>query len=438
MSWLDFFQNKTTQLQHSFGRGTNANLSPDEEELFNKSYAAFEKKDILNAYEFFFESLENFTNDVANQNISTTRSEGKLNFSIFQGTAEITGYITQEHLYAEAIVCKLSSTNVALKRYILDRNYQLTYAYYFIDDNHIKIKIYHDNITMTPQKIYFPLREIALNVDFDKEYIKNEFDSVVLEDTSHLQKIDKDELIIKHAFLQSTSEDVLEKINTLPTNDNSGMQAFLLLNIFYMIDYLLVPHFSMYQKMSKKVQDYFVDETTTIEAKNNDLRNYITKLQDMNLPTFSQNFYNAKYTFNPIEKTPKEDVDNFISESLLKIRWYKNNRYPLIIPTIYKYIVFYILYNYGLNPVIKSLLHTLVEIQNQQYFLDLGYTELYNESLNTFSKKVIVSRIEDIVEPHQTRFKSLEPFGEELNFSSLNEFSNSFYIQIQNLDFEEI
>jgi len=438
MGWLNFFQNNTTQLHHSFGRGINANLSPDEEELFNKSYTAFEKKDILNAYEFFFKSLENFTDDICNENISTSRNEEKLSFSIFQGTAEVTGYITQEHLYAEAILCKLSSTNVALKRYILDRNYQLTYAYYFIDNGYIKVKIYHDNITMTPQKIFFPLREIALNADFDKEYIKNEFDTVVLENTSHLETIDENELKVKHTFLQKTTQDVIEKINNLPTNDNSGKQAFLLLNTYYMIDYLLVPHFSIYQKMSKKVQDYFIDDSTTIEAKNNDLRNYIIKLQKIDFPTFSKNFYNAKYTFSPIEKTAKEDVDSFISESLLKIRWYKHNRYPLIIPTIYKYIAFYILYNYGLNPVVKSLLHTLVEIQNQQYFIDLGYTELYNESDNSFAKKTIIARIEDIIEPHQERFKSLEPFGEELNFSSLNEFSNSFYIQIQNLDFEEI
>ena len=64
MNWLNFFYNKTTQLRHSFGRGINASISPDEEELFNKSYEAFEKKDILKAYEYFFKSLENFSTDI--------------------------------------------------------------------------------------------------------------------------------------------------------------------------------------------------------------------------------------------------------------------------------------------------------------------------------------------------------------------------------------
>ena len=438
MNWFNFFDNTTTTLHHPFGRGINAKLSEDEEELFDKSYEAFENKDILKAYEYFFKSLENFTDEESNKNTQTNLTEDKLEFEIFQGSARVTGYVTQEHLYAEAIMTKTSSANVALKRHILDRNYQLTYAYYFMDEDYIKLKLYHDNITMNPQKIFFPLREIALNADFDKEYMKNEFAGIDLEDIEHLEKVDEDELQIKYDFMQETINEVDAKIDTLPSNDNAGMQAFFLLNTLYMLDYLLVPKYSIYQKSSKKIQDYFTEENITMEARNNELRIYINELKTMDFKEFSSNFYNAKYTFNPTDKALKEDIDNFISESLLKIRWYKNNRYKQIIPTIYKYISFYILYNYGLNPVIKELLHTLVEIQNPSFFTSLGYTELYNEEHESFSKKIIISRIDKIIEPHQTRYKLLEAFGEELNFSSLNEFSNSFYLQIQNLNFEEI
>ena len=438
MNWFNFFDDTTITLRHPFGRGINAKLSDDEEKLFENSYEAFENKDILKAYEYFFKSLENFTDEKSNQNTLTNLTDDKLEFEIFQGTARVTGYVTQEHLYAEAIMTKSSSANVALKRHILDRNYQLTYAYYFMDEDYIKLKLYHDNITMNPQKIFFPLREIALNADFDKEYMKNEFTEINLEDITHLEKVDENELQIKYDFMQETIKEVQTKIDNLPSNDNAGMQAFFLLNTLYMLDYLLVPKYSIYQKSSKKIQDYFTEENTTMEARNNELRIYINELKTMGFKEFSSNFYNAKYTFNPTDQVLKEDIDTFISESLLKIRWYKNNRYKQIIPTIYKYISFYILYNYGLNPVIKELLHTLVEIQNPSFFTSLGYTELYNEEHESFSKKIIISRIEKIIEPHQTRYKLLETFGEELNFSSLNEFSNSFYLQIQNLNFEEI
>jgi len=118
LNWLNFFETKTP-LRHSFGRCINAQLAPNEEELFNKSYEAFESKKILDAYEYFFKSLENFTFEKSNQNIITTREEKRLLFTIFQGSAKITGYITTEHLYAESTLCRNDASHVALKRYIL-------------------------------------------------------------------------------------------------------------------------------------------------------------------------------------------------------------------------------------------------------------------------------------------------------------------------------
>ncbi len=438
MSWLNFFETKTQQ-KHPFGRGINANISPQEEELFNKSYEAFENKDILNAYEYFFLSLENFTNKQSNQNILIDKQDPhKLKFTLFQGTAKIEGYVTSEFFYAEAIIIKKQDTHVALKRYVLERNYQLTYAYYFTDDTYVKLKLYHDNITMNPHKIFYPLRELALNADFDKEYLKFEFTHMALEDIEHLREVPKTELRIKYDFLHIWIDQLITKVETFPPNDNAGMQAFSYLNFLFKVDYLLVPKYEIYQKMSKKIQEYFSNETSTTEAKNEELREYIYELKSMSFENFQEKFYDAKYTFNPTEKTSIEEINNFINESIIKIRWYKNNRYNQIIPTMYKYIAFYLLYNYGLHPVTKELLHTLVEIQNPDFFKALGYHTLYDEKTNTFSKKTIISKIEETITPYQERFKSLEPFGNKLNFSSLNEFSNSFYIQLKHLNFEEV
>lgn len=437
MSWLNFFETKA-ELKHQFGRGVNANLSKDEEDLFNKSYEAFEAKDILSAYEYFFKSLENFAEGASNQNISFARDDDKLNFEMYQGSAKINGTITKENLYAEAILTKKSSANVALKRLILERNYQLTYTYYFSDEEHIKLKLSLDNITMSPQKVFFPLREIALNADFDKEYAKSEFPDIAIEDIGHLKSLDENELRIKYDFLHKWIDEITVKISTLPSNDNAGMQSFILLYLIFKMDYLIVPKYSIFQKSSKKVQEYFSDENLTVEAKNEELRNYINELGKIDFEEFKTNFYDAKYTFNPTEKASNEEIDIFITESLAKIRWYKNNRYNQIIPTMYKYIAMYLLYNYGLHPVTKALLHTLVEIQNPDFFKALGYNTLYDVENSTFAKRAIISKIDDIISPYQNRFKLLKPFGDKLNFTSLNEFNNSFYLQLKNLNYEEI
>jgi len=437
MSWLDFFQTTQT-LKHTFGRGINAAISPKEEELFLASSHSFENQEILKAYELFFESLINFTNGDANQNVTYKRVADHLEFTIYQGSAKTTGTITKEHLNAEVIIVKKELANVALKRYILERNYQLTYAYYFTDEQYIKLKLYHDNITMSPQKIFFPLREIALNADYDKEHITKEFPAINLEDISHITPLDSKEATIKYDFLQAWIEEAKEKITHLPSNDNASMQAFIFLHLLFKIDYLLVPRYSISQELSQKISDYFAQDSNSIEFKNEEIKEYIEKLQQIPFEEFEQNFYNADYTFNPIEKSSYDDIVNFINESLSKIRWYKNNRYNQIIPTIYKYIAFYTLYNYGLNPVLRDLIHILVEVHNPEFFEKLEYKTLYNTQTQTFSQKAILGKIETIITNYQSRYKALENFSKELNFSSLNEFSNSFYLQIQNLNFEEI
>lgn len=437
MSWLNFFQTKH-YLKHTFGRGVNASIPENEEDLFDTSYEAFEQKDILNGYELFFKSLVNYTNEESNKNITFERADKELNFSIYQGSAKITGTITKKHLYAQVIITKKQYADVALKRYLLERNYQFTYAYYFTNDNYIMLKLYLDNITMSPQKVFYPLRELALNADYDKEHIQSEFSNIQVEDINHIKKMDTEELKIKYQYLHEWIDELNLKVQSLPSNDNSSMQAFLYLKTLFAIDYLLVPKYKIYQKMSKTIIEYFSEENLTIEAKNEELRRYIESLEELSFDEFSLNFYNATYTFNPTERTSYEEVINFITESLTKIRWYKNNRYTQIIPTIYKYVALYALYNYGLYPALRELLHTLVEIQNPEFFEALEYTPLYDKEKQIFSKRAIVARIDDIISTHQAKYKSLESFSNELNFSSMNEFSNSFYLHLQDLNFEDI
>jgi hypothetical protein len=291
---------------------------------------------------------------------------------------------------------------------------------------------------MSPQKVFFPLRELALNADFDKEHMKSEFEGITLVDTQHIKPLDVAQLQIKYAYLQESITQTENKVLTLPSNDNASMQSFLYLNLLFSIDYLLVPKYTIYQKLSKTLLEYFSQQNTTIEAKNEELKHYVEKLKKISFEEFSENFYQAKYTFNPTEKSPFDEISSFINESLTKIRWYKNNRYTQIIPTIYKYIAFYTLYNFGFPPTARELMHLLVEVQNAEYFSKLGYTKLYDEEKNIFSKRNISARIEQIEQSDQNHTKELNNFADNLNWSSLNDFSNSFYLQLQNLNFEEI
>ena len=443
MSWLDFFQTTESPCKSKFGRGIGAKISPDEEELFNKSFQAFENKKILDAYEYFLKSLLNFTNGVDNKNIVLEKTDTQLTFEIYQGLARINGVISKESCYAEVNIAKTANASVALKRYILERNYQFTYINYFSDATDIKLKLYQDNIALSPQKIFFPLRELALNADFDKEHIQSEFKNTLLEDTAHIQKIDSfnaiqmRELEVKYKSLQEWIVELEEKVLTLPSNDNVGMHSFIYLNFLFKVDYLLAPKFTLYQELSKKVQEYFSNENSTIESKNEEIKQYITTLKKIQFEEFKECFYEAKYTFNPIEKSSYDDIVIFINESQKKIHWYTNNRYMQVIPTIYNYIALYSLYNYGMNPLLRELFHILIEVQNSNFFQEIACEPLYSKSKETFMKKVIIKRINTLVQLHTQKYKNLSFATQELNFTSMNAFCASYYALLKNLDFEE-
>ena len=436
MNWLDYFRPKP-HCTKSFGRGINADMAKNEEELFNKAYEAFEKKEIINAYEYFFQSLLNYKDGTSNQNIILIREAEKLRFIIYQGSARINGHTTDEKLYAEVTMVKKENANVALKRYVLERNYQFTYVNYCSDTNVIKLKINLDNITMTPQKAFYPIRELALNADYDKEHMLSEFGQNELEEITHIKKPEKSEMKVKYKYLHKWIDQLNDKIHTLPSDDNVGMQSFLYLNFLFQIDYLMVPKFKIYQNMTKKLQDYFGDEDTLPEVKNAELAKYILTLEKLSYEEFSENFYDAKYTFSQIEKSSYDEFVTFMEDSLIKLRWYKNNRHPQIIPTIYSYISLYSLYNYGLNPPARKLLHLYTTVIYTDFFKAIGCNGYYDPEKNKFQKSDIISEIHDIVSEYKHRYKLLKNFDDELDFSSLNDFSNSYFNALKKLNFHE-
>ena len=432
-----FFDHKELE-RYQFGRSINALINPKEPELFEASSEAFEQEKIIEAYRYFLLSLQNFNKETPNHNIVITEEPHSLHFELLQGSANIIGTVTEKSLEAECLIADARQTDVAVKRRLLERNYQLTYTRFYTVDNKIKFKIRLDNTTMTPQKVFFPLREIALNADYEKEYIASEFSEKALLDTRHIIAISEEEKQQKYRFMQKWIEECQEKIKRLPSDDNAGMIAFTYLTLLLQIDYLIVPKKKIGQKILRHITDYFSDDDKPVERKNSELQAYVTVLQETSYTAFAPQLYNTIVTFSPTERATHEEIVAFIDESLGKIRWYKNNRYSRVIMTIHCYIALYLLYNYGLHPSLRALLHLVVEVHYADYFKDLGYKPLYDPTAQNFEKRQIISRIEKAITPYQQQFKQLKPFGEKLGFSSLEQFSHDFYLQLKHLDYTEV
>lgn len=421
-----------------YGRGSHALPNPEEKELFERSGEALIEGDILKGFELFLSSLIRHDTLFPYPHLHIERAEGSLHFHLYQGYALIKGIVTPSTLEAHADIAMAAKLHVALKRRFLERDFQLTYCRFSEASGVIRLSIKLDNATITPQKIFYPLREIALNADFEKEFIAGEFNESILLDTDHLEKLSPTELKNNYGFMQQWINETKQSLIGLLSNDNTGMVSFSYLTLLLQIDYLLLPHKKMAKEISEKINGYFLDDEKLTEDKNADLEQYITQLETMDIDIFATQFHRCTYTFSPYEQAMHDEISAFIDESLNKVRWYKNNRSYYVIPVIYRYISLYILYNYGLHPSLRFLLHLHVEVYASEFFRVQNLTPLYHPQTKTFNQNLISDRIREAVEPYRERYKGLNNFAEYLNYSDLDHFSQSFYLQIKNLDYTEV
>lgn len=421
-----------------YGRGSHALPNPQEKELFERSGEAFMQGDILEGFELFLSSLIRHDTLFPYPHLRIEKEEDHLSFHLYQGYALIKGEVTSATLEAHADIALSGKLHVALKRRFLERDFQLTYCRFSESNGVIRLSIKLDNATITPQKIFYPLREIALNADFEKEFIAGEFDESVLLDRDHLEPLSPAEIQSNYDFMQTWITQTRQSLIGLLSNDNTGMVSFSYLALLLQIDYLLLPHKKMVKEISEKINGYFLDDEKLTEDKNAELEQYISQLETMDIDTFANQFHRCTYTFSPYEQAMHDEISAFIDESLNKVRWYKNNRSNYVIPVIYRYISLYILYNYGLHPSLRFLLHLHVEVTTPEFFKSQGMVPLYDPQTKTFNQNLIFERIREAIEPYRQRYKGLTNFAELLNYSDLDHFSQSFYLQIKNLDYTEV
>ena len=439
MKLLTFFEKwwssiKAPTTPH-YGRSIHALPNPKEQELFDLSATAFSANDILLGYRYFLESLQHADDP---KHLELNINSDTITFKLMQGSALIHGQVTEKEFKAYAQIAQASVLHVAMKRRFLERNFQLTYCHFSQNDNIITLGIKFRNTTITPQKIFFPLRELALNADFEKEFIASEFEASALLEYDHLTPLNLPKLHrycdTMHEWISATKSSLVG----LLSNDNNGMASFSYLALLLQIDYLLIPHKKMAKDINEKINVYFMEDEKLTQDKNSDLESYLDELEAMSFETFSSQFYSAPTTFSPFDQAMHDDIAEFIDESLAKVRWYKNNHINYVITTIYRYVALYILFNYGIHPSLRALLHLHVQIYASDFFAAEGEIKLYDSSTKVFQRKSIDDAIDAAIAPYQNRYKNLRNFANELNYSDLDHFSQSFYLQLKNLDYQEL
>jgi len=417
-----------------YGRGIHDAPNPKEHELFDNSTVAFENHDFHDGYHYFLQSLQHqYT-----PHLTIKLYENSLEFTLIQGAAIINGRCDENVFSACATIAQASKLNVSIKRHLLERNFQLTYANFSQNNDMIMLKILLNTKTITPQKIFFPLRELSLNAAYEKEFIASEYDESALLEMEHIVSLDPKRLKYFYHIMLEWINKTSQGLTGLLSNDNNGMASFSYLTLLLQIDYLLIPRKKIAKEINEKINSYFLEDEKLTLDKNNDLENYLVELKNIDFNFFCTQFYDAPITFAPYDQASHEEIATFIDESLGKVRWYKNNHINYVIPIIYHYISLYVLYNYGLHPSLRALFHLHVQLYIPDFFVQQEGTTPYISKTGDLQKSMIIAAIDAAIKPYTKRHKNLRNFSDQLNFSDLDHFSQSYYQQLKILDYQEV
>ena len=422
--------------KHHFGRFISYKKKPEQQEQYQLSKKAFSEQRYLDGYEHFFNYLRFFKDGEDLGNISFDRDENSLQFKLIQGSAVIKGNITQRRLSATVNIAHTIKDNIAVMRKLLEKNYMYTYTTFFLENKRLRAKIYFDNIALSPQKVFFPLRELAMNADKEKELLLDEFNDLEPIELDHIEAMDQDLKETKLRFFREWIDKTEQKVALLPTQEQSGAIAFVWIGLLLRIDYFVTPRGKLGYDIYEAIQEYYLDDNKLIEEKNDALQQAVDKLKKLDTQKLSKSLYAVKQSFDIFNNNSMDEIRGFIEETLGKVIWYKEHRYEEVILTIYEYLGLYMLFNFGMNDCLRELVQLNVRLHNTDFHSALGMESLYKgERLN---RSKVSHAINQIIHTHSKEYPHLHDFSSMLNYESLEKFHHSYFGALKNLNFSEL
>lgn len=411
------------------GRYTDAFKEKVKVDLWKECEKLYEDCKYEDSYIKFFK----YMNDEEVQNVFYSKDNNLIKFQILQGSKEIRGYIDSERITAFALVAEFDTINVAAMRRLLEMNFALYYSRFAIKDNTVVIKLDSSIKDGSPRKLYYALKEVATRADKQDDLLVEDFASLKPVDIHKVDYSDS-EKEIRHKYLKQWIESVLNRISGLNREQMSGGISYLLLDLIYKIDYFIKPEGTLMYDIEKMSWNFFSKDGLTLLQK---IDNMITGLEGINKKSkddIYKSLYKTKSTFGITPPMGFEAVLDIINANENNIKWYIDNSHNDIALSIYDYMAGYSLYSYGLAKPVRELLSIILQILNSNISKELGVKpEFIDSESNAIKEDIIKSEIIGIVEKNSETYPNINLDINKLKFSSLIDFSNSFFQMIKNM-----
>jgi hypothetical protein len=431
-----FKKSTETQVPNiQFGRFTDTYKSEEKYESWDKSIELFENEKYLNSYTHLLDFLitEN------KENVSYSHVQGQLNFTIYQGSKLIMGHADHKKFSAEAKIAKMKKKHLGLLRLLLEENFDLKYSRYSLDENDC-ICLRFDTFVEdgSPHKLYQALKEISTISDRRDDVLLEKFDDLESINYSHTRQISQQEKQVKFDFFRKTLTAVIHEFEhgKLNTFMYPGGLSFLMLDGLYAIDYLIKPEGNVMEMIHDSHDMYFADNITLVHDKNKALVKTYRLLEKIGFEDFCKELYEVNSTFGLSVPDGHQRLAEIIDAQINDFDWYYQNKHYHYARAICGYVIGFSLYSYSLPGPSKDLLILYYRIIYNDYFKNLGFSDVFQVN-HTLQKKNIISQIKSIIQNHQDKYPGIRADVKYLDFTDEYLFCKSYLTMLKNLNYPE-
>lgn len=416
-----------------FGRYSDNNKPAGKINRWTEADNLFRDKKYPESLDAFFEYLR----DDAIQNVVYERSGFEGRFQLYQGSKIVRGKFNNEQLTAEVTLAKMPQPSVPVMRRLLEMNFSLYYSRFALDNDRLCMRFDSNMDGATPSKLYYGLKELSTKGDKQDDLLVQDFTVLEKMDSEHISEIPLNEKEIKYQYLQIWIKQTLDMISAVDADKFSGGIAYMILSLIYRIDYLLCPEGRLLLELERTAAIYFrKDERPPVE-KCRDMIEEFRKIQAKTKEEIFTYFFRSKHTFAIVAPQPYKAVVDSIHSANQNLVWYRDNNYPFIAAQVAEYGISYCQYSYSLPRMITELFHLYMRINYGEFFLALGFKEVYYDPFKkNFKEDAIVDRIRTIQNNWRGKYPNANFNVDSLRFDDLVAFDQSFTEQLEILNME--
>ena len=420
---------------HSFGRYTDAYKSRANYAAWDRAVDAFEEDRFLDSCAAFLEYLR----DERENNVKWQREDDRLYFEFYQGSKRVTGFADHEQLRATARIARLEHPDTDLLRRLTAMNYELKYSRFALDaDDCLTIIFDTPVIDASPHKLYHALKEMALRADKQDDLLLEEFGGTLSPvEVTHLAPLSAEEKQLKLHFLRESIQSVIDYLGGGGINpeEHPGAVAYLLLELVYRLDYLLIPEGHTMEALERMHRMYFARETEqAVTFKNVRLLGELQSLLRRAPEAFAEELYGGKSTFGITLPASHDRLSGLIRNELPNMDWYQDNDFPEVARAIPGYIAGYALFNYAVPPPDRDLLQLYYRVTENAYFQGLGYRQEFLGRDGRPARRPVKAAIGEIVERYRREYPRMRPVTSHLSFDSFPDFGRTYLEMVGELD----